>query len=75
MDVGPGESARGHAGVAGVLEMRQAGGREARLKLHVLPLQLITGLTCIALLVIALPLVIYLRAHDALDASADVASL
>lgn len=43
--------------------------------LHVLPLRLITWLTCFVLVVVTLPLVIYLRAHDALDASADVASV
>ena len=40
-----------------------------------LPLRLITWITCAALAVVALPLVIYMRAHDALDASADVASV
>jgi hypothetical protein len=39
----------------------------------ILSIRLITWLTCIALVVISLPLVVYLRAHDALDASADVA--
>jgi hypothetical protein len=42
--------------------------------LHVLLIRLLTGLVCIALVIISLPLVVYLRAHDALDASADVAS-
>jgi hypothetical protein len=43
--------------------------------LYVLPIRLITWLVCVALVIIALPLVVYLRAHDALDASADSAAL
>ena len=42
---------------------------------YVLPLRLITWFLCIALVVVTLPLVIYLRAHDALDESADIASV
>jgi len=42
--------------------------------LTVLPIRVLTWLVCSALVVIALPLVVYLRAHDALDASADVAA-
>lgn len=42
---------------------------------YVLPIRLITWFLCIALTTVALPLVIYLRAHDALDASADVATV
>ncbi len=43
--------------------------------LIVLSIRLITRLTCVALAVVALPRVIYLRAYDALDASAVVASV
>jgi hypothetical protein len=43
--------------------------------LIVLPLRLITWATCVALALLALPLVIYLRAYDAVDASADVTSV
>jgi hypothetical protein len=35
--------------------------------LYVMPFRLLTGLVCIALVIITLPLVVYLRAHDALD--------
>lgn len=43
--------------------------------LSVLPLRLLIWITCIAMVLIALPLVVYLRAHDALDASADSAAI
>lgn len=32
-----------------------------------MPIRLLTGLVCIVLVVGTLPLVVYLRAHDALD--------
>ena len=44
-------------------------------QLAVLPIRVITWLICVALVIIVLPLVVYLRAHDALDASADSAVL
>jgi len=34
-----------------------------------MPIRLLTGLVCIALVIIMLPLVVYLRTHDALDES------
>ena len=40
-----------------------------------LPLRLITWAMCVALTIIALPLVIYLRAYDAVDASVDVTQI
>jgi hypothetical protein len=44
-------------------------------ELSVLPLRVLTWVVCVALVIIALPLVVYLRAHDALDASADSATI
>jgi hypothetical protein len=41
------------------------------MNLCVLPLRLLTWIVCGALLVVSLPLVVYLRACDALDGEAD----
>lgn len=45
------------------------------MNLCVLPLRLLTWIVCGALLVVSLPLVLYLRACDALDEGADISAI
>ncbi len=42
---------------------------------YVLPIRLVTWLLCLGLVTVSLPLVIYLRAYDALDESADAVNV